>query len=509
VGLIGTVLALAFVVVAGLGGTLVVVRAVQWRLIESDPPRLDRWQELDDVSSGLLTALVTIGVAIAVGLAFWSVRLAQNTRWFGVDRAPDPGLAAGGWFVPFANVVIEGSVLQRIWRASDPTTTPGDGRRGRASPLPVVWMIATAVAFTSWFGASQREAPEQCASASAVVQPLIGDDFCTREWTVEAARSHRRSDLAVAIAVTSAALLGAAATGLLTRRHDAKLTRLQRAGLVPLPWALPPQWSSSSAGPGPGATGWLAPSTPPPAPPAAPRPTVAAPWWASQPPARLEPLARCLVGSFAFIAVMAVLQLVAVIQELWAVTADPPDTDRWESLQDRIGGFVLVQILMAVAVGALMAAWSVRARRNVERAGLMPGPLFPPAFAGWMWAIPFANLPLGIAFLSELWSGAVPPAPDAPPTHRSSSALPVLWLSTTIVGLTLAGIHAFTDASTPAAAASADRVAIGVVALLIVAAVLGAVTMWRLSRALDRLFAGGGRSRPAHDAPSLRDVWPT
>jgi hypothetical protein len=208
-------------------------------------------------------------------------------------------------------------------------------------------------------------------------------------------------------------------------------------------------------------------------------------------------LARWLVGAFAFIVVMAVLQLVAVIQEYQAVTADPPDLDRWEALRDRIGTFELVQIVMALAVGALLAAWSVRARRNVDRAGLDPGPLFPPALAGWMWAVPIANLPLATVFLSELWSRAVPPAP----TRRSRPTLPVAWLSTTIVGLTLAGTYAFADPPSPARAARADRITIGGIGLLVVAALLGIVTVWRLSRALDARF--GDRSRPdsAPEAP--------
>ncbi len=77
-----------------------------------DPSSIDRLVEAEN--NLLATRLLTlfIGLAAIILLAVWSNRVAHNAQNRGVIGL-SPGLAAGGWFIPFANTVIPFIQLRR------------------------------------------------------------------------------------------------------------------------------------------------------------------------------------------------------------------------------------------------------------------------------------------------------------------------------------------------------------------------------------------------------------
>ena len=77
-----------------------------------DTSSINRLAEAENnvVATGLLTLLV--GFAAIILLAVWSNRVSHNAQNRGVIGL-SPGLAAGGWFIPFANTVIPFIQLRR------------------------------------------------------------------------------------------------------------------------------------------------------------------------------------------------------------------------------------------------------------------------------------------------------------------------------------------------------------------------------------------------------------
>lgn len=72
--------------------------------------------DLDD-ADGLIAAaaLVEIGVGLAavIVLSIWSLRTARNAKQFGATNV-SPGLACGGWYIPFGNLVVPFVQLRRV-----------------------------------------------------------------------------------------------------------------------------------------------------------------------------------------------------------------------------------------------------------------------------------------------------------------------------------------------------------------------------------------------------------
>ena len=77
-----------------------------------DSSSIDRLDEAENLgnASGLFTLL--IGLVAIILLAVWSNRVSHNAQNRGVPGL-SPGLAAGGWFIPFAQAVIPFIQLRR------------------------------------------------------------------------------------------------------------------------------------------------------------------------------------------------------------------------------------------------------------------------------------------------------------------------------------------------------------------------------------------------------------
>lgn len=85
-------------------------------------------------------------IATAVLFIIWFHRAYRNLTVLGA-AAPRyrRGWAIGGWFVPFVNFWRPKQVANDIWRASEPTAPPAQGRAWEQRPLPRLYAL--------WWGA--------------------------------------------------------------------------------------------------------------------------------------------------------------------------------------------------------------------------------------------------------------------------------------------------------------------------------------------------------------------
>jgi hypothetical protein len=115
-------------------------------------------QRADDADTfvGVVALLtVVVSLTIFVLLIIWMWRVAKNAEVLGrTGSRLGAGWAIGGWFVPFANLVIPLLVMLNLWRGSDPESPPGDPlwRTRHASPL-VGWWWGLYLASLLKFGA--------------------------------------------------------------------------------------------------------------------------------------------------------------------------------------------------------------------------------------------------------------------------------------------------------------------------------------------------------------------
>lgn len=70
---------------------------------------------------GPLLVYMAVNTAVAVAFLIWLWRIASNVPALGIGRLRwAKGWTIGGWFIPFANLVIPFLVMADLWRASDP-----------------------------------------------------------------------------------------------------------------------------------------------------------------------------------------------------------------------------------------------------------------------------------------------------------------------------------------------------------------------------------------------------
>ena len=120
----------------------------------------NRADDADSFVGVAFLLMLACSVAIFVLLVIWMWRVAKNAELLGrVQPRFGPGWTIGGWFIPFANLVIPVMVMQDLWRGSDPATPGGDPawRRSKGSAL-VGWWWATHVLAALRFGSGGGEA---------------------------------------------------------------------------------------------------------------------------------------------------------------------------------------------------------------------------------------------------------------------------------------------------------------------------------------------------------------
>jgi hypothetical protein len=114
---------------------------------------LGRLDDADDAVGGTRGWLLAVSVAVFVLLVIYLFKAAKNTeRWQAARARWTPGWAIGGWFIPFANLVIPVLVVLDIWRRS-----PEDGREPGIAVV-IWWWVLYLVGFTAmWVG---RDEPD-------------------------------------------------------------------------------------------------------------------------------------------------------------------------------------------------------------------------------------------------------------------------------------------------------------------------------------------------------------
>jgi hypothetical protein len=106
--------------------------------------RADNADNLVGAAAGIMALL---SIAIFVLIIIWLWRAAKNNEALGrMNPRLGPGWAIGGWFIPFANLVIPILILQDLWRGANPEVARGDPgwRATRGSGL-IGWYWATFV----------------------------------------------------------------------------------------------------------------------------------------------------------------------------------------------------------------------------------------------------------------------------------------------------------------------------------------------------------------------------
>jgi len=129
---------------------------------DADDPTLGvfwkKWKQAERLVEPLFYGNLAIAWIELICLCVWQYRVRQNAAALGsVDLRRSAVMGVVWWIVPYASMVLPFIAVQEIWRASDPSVPPGDGRAWRVkpgSPLIAGWwgaLVLTKVLY--WFTA--------------------------------------------------------------------------------------------------------------------------------------------------------------------------------------------------------------------------------------------------------------------------------------------------------------------------------------------------------------------
>ena len=106
--------------------------------------------DANSLAASMIILSGLVALAIFVLLVIWLYRAAKNNEALGrMNSRLGPGWAIGGWFIPFANLVIPFLIMNDVWRGADPSIPRGDPNWRRSSTLAAIWAwLVTAVIFT-------------------------------------------------------------------------------------------------------------------------------------------------------------------------------------------------------------------------------------------------------------------------------------------------------------------------------------------------------------------------
>jgi hypothetical protein len=164
---------------------------------------LDRVESLENRIAGL-AGLYLLGLLVtAVVYLVWQARLRQAGEALGAQGfRHSRGMAIGGWFIPFANLVIPKRAVDDLWRATDPEPPSGFDITGR----PVDGLV------TGWW-------------ALWLISNMIAADFADHDSLSAIASAARRSAFADVLGV-AAAVITVLLVRRLTGRAQERATRL-------------------------------------------------------------------------------------------------------------------------------------------------------------------------------------------------------------------------------------------------------------------------------------------
>ena len=105
----------------------------------------NRADNADNLVGAAVGILALVSLAILVLFIIWMWRAAKNNEALGrLQPRLGPGWSIGGWFIPFANLVIPVLILQDLWRGADPAIARGDPR----------WRTARGSGLVGWYWAA-------------------------------------------------------------------------------------------------------------------------------------------------------------------------------------------------------------------------------------------------------------------------------------------------------------------------------------------------------------------
>ena len=108
------------------------------------PARAD---DADNAVAGLVGIWLLLLIATAVVFIIWLWRCAKDSELLGRENPRfRAGWTIGSWFIPLANFVIPVLIVQDLWRASTPRSTPGSSWRSEKGSSLVGWWWALFVA---------------------------------------------------------------------------------------------------------------------------------------------------------------------------------------------------------------------------------------------------------------------------------------------------------------------------------------------------------------------------
>lgn len=127
--------------------------------------------------AGVLQAIAAL--AVAVPFIVWTRRVYRNLGPLGTRTLRfKPGWAVGGWFVPFLNFARPKSIVNDVWRASDPELPPHmtEPPEGARVPRFLNWWWGTLVAsYMAYPDAIPRANPSLEELVTEVQRYLAGD----------------------------------------------------------------------------------------------------------------------------------------------------------------------------------------------------------------------------------------------------------------------------------------------------------------------------------------------
>ncbi|HEX5615840.1 MAG TPA: DUF4328 domain-containing protein [Acidimicrobiia bacterium] len=147
-GGLATALTWLFALIAVASALLAVFRFIEWSLLDdlrTDPLSVEfsDLEDSDDRINALTGVRTMLILATAVVFIVWLHAATKNLRAFGYrDLRYGPGWAIGGWFVPFANLVIPKQVVDDAWRGADPQAAPSGRPAGPVPGVFLAWWLA-------------------------------------------------------------------------------------------------------------------------------------------------------------------------------------------------------------------------------------------------------------------------------------------------------------------------------------------------------------------------------
>lgn len=177
---------------------------------------------------------------------------------------------------------------------------------------------------------------------------------------------------------------------------------------------------------------------------------------------------------------------------------------RAEDSDDFVSGAAAFYGVTQLAVAILFITWMYRAAKNNE-ALERDNPRFGPGWSIGSWFIPLANFVIPVLIMQDLWKGASPDTRRGDPRWRLAKAswLVGIWWAMLLLSMLRFVVTrtSLEDESSLSTIETNTTIAIVGVVAAAIAAVLGALVVWKLSRRqLDALRA----QRSAYDADASR-----